>query len=71
MRNRLALVSITALTAVGALAGSASAAMWNAPPSSGAPGAQCAKADLACRAPSGVAPSATAAGAHGSGQVAR
>ena len=54
MRKRLAVLTATALTALGLSAG-ASAAMWNFPPqpNHGAPaGASCPQGDLACKAPS-------------------
>jgi hypothetical protein len=52
MRKRLAIITVTAMSALG-LASGASAAMWNFPPQPhhNAPsGAGCAGADLTCKA---------------------
>jgi hypothetical protein len=51
MRKRLALVTVAALSVVGALSGTAYGSMGSAPPNPGAPaGAGCPGADLTCKA---------------------
>jgi hypothetical protein len=75
MKKRLALLTVTAMTALGA-AGSASAIVGNFPPQphNGAPaGAQCSKGSVACTAgPSGqskpiMTTSTNSTSTHGSG----
>ena len=61
MRKRLALLTVTALSAAGALSGSAYGFMRSAPPNQNAPGgAGCPGADLTCKAGSSANSSARA-----------